>query len=351
MDGWVKVHRGIMDSKLWQNPNDLKIWLWMTLKASVKLRSLKLKIGKGCRTVVIERGEFIFGRNKASEELSLDPSLIYRAIQRFESEGLVSIESNNQYSIVKLLKFDEEQCNEDEEYFEIEEDRTTYEQPMNNQRTSNEQPTNSQRTTNEHKQEGLDSTEGKKSKEGEEGGIAPAKAAAPLNNLLPDENQNGEADPNPLSGAPPSPKKRKPPEHLHGRFLEIYDRWMKDSMGQPAKLGAAEGQAAKTLINHLRKMVNEQATRDRIIMDEPAVEEKILNGWSWFLGRYDHIEPFFQPNFLRLIDINSKFPILFNQAKNGTGKQQTNRNGSSAVRTAQAASDIIDQRASRRGGN
>jgi hypothetical protein len=154
MEGWIKLHRQILDCEFFAHPVGLKIWVWCLLKASSKKRFVSLKIGKGCITVEITPGQFIFGRHKAEEELNIDGSTVYKWMKKLEEKGMILIVSNNQYSVITICNWATYQENESQE-----------EQPKNNQRTTKEQPKNNLRTTKEHKQEGKESKESKKGKE------------------------------------------------------------------------------------------------------------------------------------------------------------------------------------------
>lgn len=138
MEGFMNLHRTLLDSMIFSSQTGLKIWIWLLLKASFKKRYVPLKIGKGETTVTIERGQLLFGRYKAEEELCIDGSTIYRWIKKLEENEMILIQSNNQYSIITICNYDTYQSG-----------NTNEEQPMNNQRATNEQPMNSRRTTNE----------------------------------------------------------------------------------------------------------------------------------------------------------------------------------------------------------
>ena len=140
MEGFINLHRTLLDSMIFSSQTGLKIWIWLLLKASFKKRYVSLKIGKGETTVTIERGQLIFGRYKAEEELCIDGSVVYKWMKKLEENGMISIESNNQYSIITICNYDTYQAGNE-----------TNEQPMNNQRTTNEQPMNSERTANEQR--------------------------------------------------------------------------------------------------------------------------------------------------------------------------------------------------------
>ena len=135
---FIKIDRGILESYCFANANHLKIWVWLLVKANYKKGFIPLKVSRGYTTIEVNRGQLLFGRFRAEEELGIDGSLIYRTLVKFEELGQITIQSNNQYSIITICKYDTYQ------YYDKDD-----EQPMNNQRTTDEQPTNNQRTTDE----------------------------------------------------------------------------------------------------------------------------------------------------------------------------------------------------------
>ena len=99
-NGFILLSRGILDSDVFASQKLLKIWIWCLCKANFKDKSVPLKIGKGETILRVKRGSFIFGRNKAEEELFIDGSTIYKSMQKLKQMEMIEIESNNQYSIV-----------------------------------------------------------------------------------------------------------------------------------------------------------------------------------------------------------------------------------------------------------
>lgn len=132
---WIKLHRDVLDSQAFANPTTFKIWCWMLLKANHKDKFLSMSTGIGFTDVSIKRGQLLFGRNKAESSLEIDGSTVYRHLQKLQDWGNIKIESNNQYSIITICKYDEYQTNDGED-----------EQPMNSERTTEEQQTDSKRT-------------------------------------------------------------------------------------------------------------------------------------------------------------------------------------------------------------
>jgi hypothetical protein len=146
---FVKIDKRILDSYCFSNPSHLKIWIWLLVKANYKKSYVPVNIGRGISTIEVDRGQLIFGRFKAEEELLLDGSLIYRTLKKFEELEQIIIESNNQYSIITICNYDSYQNKNEKNEQQTNSKRTTNEQQTNNERTMNEQSLNNERTTNE----------------------------------------------------------------------------------------------------------------------------------------------------------------------------------------------------------
>lgn len=140
-NSFVLLARSIIDSQVFANDKMLKVWIWCLCKANHKGRFASLKIGKGYTEVEVKRGQFIFGRSKAEEEIFYDGSTIYKIMQKLQKLEMIMIESNNQYSIITICKYDEYQS---EKAYKV----TTKEQPSNNQVTTKGQPSNTNNNVN-----------------------------------------------------------------------------------------------------------------------------------------------------------------------------------------------------------
>lgn len=349
MQGWIKLNRDILESKIFANPNDLKIWIWLMCKASTVDRFVSLKIGKGSTTVELKRGQMIFGRHKAEQDLKIDGSTIYRTLQRFADEQAIFIKANNQFSIITVNDFIESQTFAEVENFEIEE----IEQPMNNQseqvRTTNEQPTNKQRATNEQptntvkegleSKEGLEFSESKKSKE--EHAQAVNGSAGHVNGKLFEELE-------PLKTGKGKKENEAAPQKeksLYVQFIDVYDHWFKNLNDCPPKITAADGSAAKSLIQYFKKDANDRAAKAGEILDEKTESARVVESWTVFLQNWNLLDNFSQAR-TRIVDINSNLQNLIIQirAKYGTNNNSTgtgNNNGRQPIASA-SHKDIIN---------
>lgn len=159
MAEWIKLHRGLLDSYAFANPVSLKVWLWILLKTNYKTTFIPIKVGKGAITVKVERGQFIYGRFRAEEELSLDGSMVYRLLKKFEELGQIKIDSNNQYSLITVCNFDSYQSKNENFEKQKENERKTNEKQTENEWKANESDMNQIRIRHEHSIEGLESIE------------------------------------------------------------------------------------------------------------------------------------------------------------------------------------------------
>ena len=139
---FIKLDRAIINSYCFANPNHLKVWLWLLVKANFKKTYVPFQIGRGTTTIELDRGQLIFGRFAAEKELKMDGSMIYRILKKFKELEQIDIEPNNQYSLITICKYDSYQNNNLESEQQVNNQCTTNEQQMNNECTADEQSLN-----------------------------------------------------------------------------------------------------------------------------------------------------------------------------------------------------------------
>ncbi len=107
--GYVFLWRKLINSRIWNNPELLKIWIWCLLKTNHSDNWVTFSTGKGESEVFVKRGQFIFGRNSASEELKMKPSTIYKRMIKLKNIGNLELKSNTHYSIVTICNWEKYQ--------------------------------------------------------------------------------------------------------------------------------------------------------------------------------------------------------------------------------------------------
>lgn len=108
MEGWIKLHRQICDSSIFDNANLLKFWIWCLCKASHGQRATKV----GLETIQLYSGQFVFGRNKASAETGFPPKTCYNYLKQLEQDGMVALYSRNKYTLVCIENWEKFQMSE-----------------------------------------------------------------------------------------------------------------------------------------------------------------------------------------------------------------------------------------------
>jgi DNA-binding PadR family transcriptional regulator len=97
MQGYIKLHRKILDNGVFADAELLKVFVWCILKANT---TPNVVYGRK-----VDVGEFITGRITASEELHLKPSTIYKRLQRLKSQGYIDISSTTKNSLITVVNY------------------------------------------------------------------------------------------------------------------------------------------------------------------------------------------------------------------------------------------------------
>lgn len=200
MEGWIKVHRKIIESAVFDNPGLLKTWLWSLCKATYKERETII----GRQTVTLQPGQFIFGRKSAGMELNINERTVYDYMKILEKLGCVRLNPNNKYTLVTVENWGLYQAAEEEP-----------QQQTNNKRTADAHDTDTTATANRHKQECKELKESKKSnKEKNNFNYPPKGGSSGLNSLSYEEAEE--------VGVEVSEKRGFPAE-----LQEAFLRWIK----------------------------------------------------------------------------------------------------------------------------
>ncbi len=132
-NNYILLWRSILDSEVFAHEGLLKVWIWCLSKASFKSRPFKIKVGRGETTIKLKRGQFLYGRKVAAEELHMAPGTVRNRMQKLQEMGNVDIQPDSHYSIVTIINWDRYQIPPEEERPA---DWPTKGQAKDNQRTS-----------------------------------------------------------------------------------------------------------------------------------------------------------------------------------------------------------------------
>jgi hypothetical protein len=85
MEGWIKLHRIVLDHWIWSNEKYFKAWIWFLIRANHK--SNKILIGS--ELVELKRGEFITSIFNIAEHTSLTTRGVRTFLQLLENDGMI----------------------------------------------------------------------------------------------------------------------------------------------------------------------------------------------------------------------------------------------------------------------
>lgn len=113
MQGWVSIHRKIMNNPVWQDPKLLKLWMLCLLEASHK--DHEQLVGK--QIVTLHPGQFVTGRfalaktyNEGAKKEDIVPErTLWRWIKMLEAYDFLSINSNTKYSVISIKNWNQYQ--------------------------------------------------------------------------------------------------------------------------------------------------------------------------------------------------------------------------------------------------
>ncbi|EAF0539815.1 hypothetical protein LG096_002881, partial [Listeria monocytogenes] len=151
MDGYIALHRKIIDSWIWQDPEFYRLWSYCLIKASFKEREIFL----GQQIVKLNPGQFVIGREKLEEAMNVGLKnkrtavTWWRRLQKLEKAQMLNIKSYNKFSVVTIENWGFYQGSD------IENEQQN-EQQTNNKRTTDVQQTITNNKDNKEKNDNKD---------------------------------------------------------------------------------------------------------------------------------------------------------------------------------------------------
>ncbi|WP_339283706.1 DnaD domain protein [Paenibacillus sp. FSL R5-0486] len=128
MDGWIKLHRKTMDNPIvCKDADHLAVWIYLLTNATHKEYPAVFAGEK----IMLQPGQLITGRKTIGEKFSVHESKVQRILKKFETEQQIEQRSSNNKRLISILSWADYQSSEQQN-----------EQQMNNQRTTDEQPVN-----------------------------------------------------------------------------------------------------------------------------------------------------------------------------------------------------------------
>lgn len=101
MDGYILVHRKLLDSCVFEDPILLKIWIWCLCKATFRGKDLLV----GNQNVHILPGQFVFGKKRTAEMTHIPESTLYRKIKLLEKLDMIELNVNRKFTVITIVNW------------------------------------------------------------------------------------------------------------------------------------------------------------------------------------------------------------------------------------------------------
>lgn len=97
MDGWIKLHRKILEWEWWDDPNTFRVFLWLLLKAN--------HADSNWHGMIIKRGQLVTSYENCAKGTSLTVSKIRTIFDKLNGTELTR-KITNKYQIITITNYD-----------------------------------------------------------------------------------------------------------------------------------------------------------------------------------------------------------------------------------------------------
>lgn len=133
-NGWIKLHRKILDWEWFTSPSTLQLFIYLLLRAN--------KEDKKWRGILIKRGQLVTSVATISEETKLSTQQVRTSLNRLKSTNEITSKTTNRFTLVTVCKYESYQLFEETE-------QQAKQQAL--QQTNNKQITNKQQQLKNNK--------------------------------------------------------------------------------------------------------------------------------------------------------------------------------------------------------
>lgn len=102
MEGYIKLHRKLLENPISSKPNYLSIWLYLLLKANHKDNEIIWNKEK----TIIKRGQFIGSIFEISKQFSLSTGTVTYVLNYLKAERMIERLSNKRFTLFTILNYD-----------------------------------------------------------------------------------------------------------------------------------------------------------------------------------------------------------------------------------------------------
>ena len=107
MEGWIRIHRGLLDWEWYSDTNCVRMALHLLLKANFQT--------KRWRGITVERGQLVTSRSMLARETGLSEREVRTAIAKLEKSDFLTSRATSSYTIVTICNYEKYQSTDSAE--------------------------------------------------------------------------------------------------------------------------------------------------------------------------------------------------------------------------------------------
>jgi hypothetical protein len=127
-NGWIKIHRQLLDWEWYDEPNTFRLFMHLLLKANHK--------PKNYRGVNINTGEVMTGYNLLAEQTGLTVQKVRTALTNLKATNEITIKTSNKGTVIQIVKYVD---------YQVATSETTNEQQTDNKRITTNKNVNKEK--------------------------------------------------------------------------------------------------------------------------------------------------------------------------------------------------------------
>ena len=104
-NGWIKLHRRILENPIVRKPKYITLWIVILLKANHKEKEMIWNND----VISVKSGQFITGRKELSRETGIPETTIERILKFLESRHQIRQHKTTKYRLITIVNWQEYQ--------------------------------------------------------------------------------------------------------------------------------------------------------------------------------------------------------------------------------------------------
>jgi DnaD/phage-associated family protein len=133
MEGWIKLHRKLLDNPIIRKPKYFLVWVVLLLSANHEDTKF---IFNGV-VQVCKRGQFLTGRKKLSQLTGVRESTIEDVLNYLETQHQIQQQKNNKFRLITILNYEDYQTSQQQIQQLSDNKATTKQQPADTNKNDN----------------------------------------------------------------------------------------------------------------------------------------------------------------------------------------------------------------------